>query len=185
MRKHEEKSVGITTPPSGTWVQTERAAHERWAKLTMSNPRAASVLHTLVAQMGRHNAVIISLPNLARLAGCSRNTLIRAISTLRDQNWIQVMRMGASGTTNVYIINDRVGWTGSRDAIRYSLFSATVFLSEDEQVGGELSNSQTTPLERIPVMYPGEKQLPAGPGLPPPSDPEIPGLEIDIPSKKA
>ena len=47
----KSKQLGLTTPPGGTWVQTDRAAHERWAQLAIANPRASSVLHVLVAQM--------------------------------------------------------------------------------------------------------------------------------------
>ena len=33
-------------------------------------------------------------------------------------------------------------------------------------------------------MHPGEKQLPTGPGQPPPSEPSIPGFRPDLPSLK-
>ncbi|MDS0871496.1 hypothetical protein, partial [Escherichia coli] len=36
----------------GHWVQTERKAHEAWANLIAKKPRAAMLLHHLVAQMG-------------------------------------------------------------------------------------------------------------------------------------
>src|SRR3546814_17679505 len=62
----KSKQLGLTTPPGGTWVQTDRAAHERWAQLAIANPRASSVLHVLVAQMGRHNAIVASQTTLAR-----------------------------------------------------------------------------------------------------------------------
>lgn len=35
---------------------------------------------------------------------------------------------------------------------------------------------------KLPRMFPGEQQLPAGPGLPPPSEPALPGLEADLPA---
>ena len=37
-------------------------------------------------------------------------------------------------------------------------------------------------LRRIPTLYPGEQQLPTGPGEEPPSQPSIPGLEPDLPA---
>ena len=37
-------------------------------------------------------------------------------------------------------------------------------------------------LRRIPTLYPGEMQLPSGPGDTPPSQPSIPGMEPDLPS---
>jgi hypothetical protein len=50
-----------------TWVQTERAAHEQWARLVMSSPRAAALMHHFVALMGHQNAVVIPQKTLARL----------------------------------------------------------------------------------------------------------------------
>jgi len=175
------KQVGLTTAPGGTWVQTERAAHEKWAKLSVSNPRASSLLHVIVAQMGRHNALIASQSNLARAAHCSVATLKRCLAVLRAENWIEVRQIGPTGTACAYIVNDRVAWTGKRDGIRYSLFSATVLLSDDEQpdrddIGG------LPPLMHVPSLYPGEHQLPTGPGLPPPSEPSLPGFEPDLPA---
>jgi len=176
-----QKGLALATAPAGTWVQTERRAHEQWAKLSVSNPRAASILHVLVSQMGRHNALVTSQANLARAAGCSVATLKRSLTLLREQGWIEMKQIGPTGTACAYIINDRVAWTGKRDGIRYSLFSAAVLLSDDEQRDKDKLDTQA-PLIRIPSMYPGEQQLPVGPGLPPPSEPSLPGLEPDLPS---
>jgi hypothetical protein len=42
---------------------------------------------------------------------------------------------------------------------------------------------QQPPLRRLPKL--GERQLPAGPGLPPPSQPFFDGLEPDLPATGA
>lgn len=178
-----QKGLALATAPAGTWVQTDRSAHEKWAKLAVANPRAASVLHVLVAQMGRHNALVTSQSNFARAAGCSVATLKRSLSVLREQNWIEVRPIGPTGTACAYIVNDRVAWTGKRDGIRYSLFSAAVLLSDDEQPDRAEIGAQP-PLISIPALYPGERQLPTGDGLPPPSEPSLPGMEPDLPSKE-
>jgi hypothetical protein len=183
MEKSRELTLGLTTEPGGTWVQTERAAHERWAKLTLNSPKAGALMHTLIANMGRHNAVVVSLPTLARLTGLSRNTLIRALDVLKKQNWLEVRRLGAAGTTNCYIVNDRVAWSGARDGLRYSLFSAAVLVSEEEQPDRAELGTQAS-LEQVPVMFTGETQLPSGDGLPPPSQPAIPALEGDLPARR-
>ena len=184
MTKNLNKAVGLTTAPNGTWVQTERAAHERWAKLIGTHPKAAALMHVIVGNMGRHNALVASIPNLQRMVGCSRNTVLRAITVLKEQNWIEVRQLGGVGTTNAYIVNDRVAWSGSRDGIRYSLFSASVLVSDDEQPD-KLEIGNQAPLERIPSLYPGEKQLPTGDGLPPPNQPFFTGMEPDLPKTKA
>ena len=179
----EGKELSYSTPPSGSWVQTDREAHEKWAKLSITHPRASSLLHVLISKMGRNNALIMSLPNLGRLAGISRSTLIRALTVLREERWLEVRPIGAVGTTNAYIINDRVAWSGARDGIRYSLFSATVILSDDEQPDRDELDKQQS-LVRIPPLFPGDRQLPSGDGLPPPSDPDLPGFELDLPVRR-
>src|SRR3546814_13330513 len=93
------KQLGLTTSQGGTWVQTDRSAHEKWAMLSISNPRAASVLHVLVAQMGRHNAIVASQATLAKAAGCGLNTFKRALTVLREQGWVEVRQIGPTGTT--------------------------------------------------------------------------------------
>src|SRR3546814_20702338 len=110
----KSKQLGLTTPPGGTWVQTDRAAHERWAQLAIANPRASSVLHVLVAQMGRHNAIVASQTTLAKAAHCSLPNLKRALSILREQGWIEVRQIGPTGPACAYVITDRVAWPGKR-----------------------------------------------------------------------
>ena len=168
-------------PPRSSWVQTERAAHEAWAALMRESPRAAELMHLLVARVGEHNAVVVSQETLAQMMGRSKRTVIRAAADLAAANWIEIRQVGKAGTVNAYIVNDRVAWVGSRDGIRRSLFSATVIVSEEEQPDRSSLSNQAT-LRRIPAMFPGEKQLPSGDGLSPPSSPALPGMEPDLPA---
>jgi len=182
MASKKNRAVSLATPPSGTWVQTELAAHEQWAKLAVHNPRASALLHVLLANIGRSNAVVMSHKTLAELAGCSVSTLKRSLEVLREGNWIEVRQVGPTGTANAYVINDRVAWYGNREGRRFSLFSATVIVSEVDQPDREELGRQA-PLQRIPEMYPGERQLPAGDGMAPPSQPFLPDMVPDLPSK--
>ncbi len=169
--------------PRGTWLQTERAAHEAWGALIDKSSKAAKLMHLLTARIGNHNAVVVSVPNLARLMNCSRPTVLRALKVLKDDRWIEVRQIGGSGTTNAYIINNRVAWYGPRDGIRYGLFSANVLVSDDEQPDRD-ELGQQEPLRDIPALRKGERQLPFGAGLPPPSEPSLPGMEPDLPVKR-
>lgn len=165
----------------GQWVQTERAAHEAWALLTRKSALAAQIMHLLVARVGDHNAVVISQGTLAALTGASRRGVQKALKVLTEDRWIELRQIGDRGTINAHVINDRVAWSGKRDGIRYSLFSAAVVLSDDEQPDrAELGNQQ--PLRKVPSLYGGEQQLPSGEGLPPPSEPSLPGMEPNIPT---
>lgn len=170
--------------PKGTWVQTERAAHEAWAGLMRESPNAAMLMHLLVARVGDHNAVVASQKVLASLMGRHVNTVKNALRTLKDKNWIEVRQIGDRGTVNAYIVNDRIAWTGPREGIRYSLFSARVLLSDEEQPDrNELDTLE--PLRRVPSLFSGERQLPAGDGLPPVSQPFFDGMEPDLPAMLA
>ena len=125
--------------------------------------------------------MVVSQAVLAKMMGCNRRTIIRAVEDLIAGGWMEIRQIGDRGTVNAYVLNDRVVWHGARDGLRYSLFSAQVLVSEEEQSDrGELG--QQEPLRRLPRLFPGEQQLPAGDGLPPPSEPSLPGLEPDLPS---
>ena len=163
-------------------MQTERAAHEAWAALIRKSPLAAQVMHILTSQVEEHNAVVISQKVLAGLVEGSERGVRDALTLLKKDRWIEMRQIGGRGTVNAYIINDRVAWSGKRDGIRYSLFSARVVISEEEQPDQDQLD-QLEPLRRIPSVYNGESQLPSGDGLPPPSEPDLPGMEPDLPSR--
>jgi DNA-binding transcriptional MocR family regulator len=186
-RKDSRNMKQLSAPPEvgapakhsqGRWVQTERKAHEDWANLIARKPRAAQLLHHLVAQMGHQNAVVVSQKVLSQLMGVSVDTVARAVRDLVSSHWIQVVRIG-KGKEAAYVVNDRVAWGQPRDQLRLSTFSATVIADLDDQEPETLEHRD---LRRIPTLYPGEQQLPGGAGLPPPSQPSFDGLEPDLPS---
>lgn len=167
--------------PHAHFVQTERATHEAWGRMTLVAPKASALLHLLANRVGDHNAVVASYPVLAEMSGMSVSTVRRAVATLVEGNWIEVRRLGASSTVNAYVLNDRVVWTRARNDLRYSLFSATVIASEAEQDDRDSLGNQVA-LRRFPSVRPGEQQLPTGEGLPPPSQPFLPDMEADLPA---
>jgi len=179
-RRTKPPELGIqATHQPGQWVQTERKTHEAWARLTLSKPRAAALAHHLVAQIGHQNAVVVSQKVLARLMGCSVDTVQRAVRDLVAEKWIQVVKLNGPGTVSAYVVNDRVAWGQPRDQLRLSVFSATVVADLDDQDTATLEHAE---LRRIPSLFPGERQLPTGPGEEPPSQPAFPGLEPDLPA---
>lgn len=178
----QEKLGTPAAPKYGQWVQTERKAHEAWANLTMRKPRAGILLHHLVANMGHQNAVVISQKTLAGLMGVTDRTVRNAVSDLVAERWIQVVKLNGPGSVSAYVVNDRVAWGQPRGEMVLSVFSAAVVADRSDQ---DPSTLDTTDLRRIPVLYPGEQQLPAGPGEPPPSQPMLDGLEPDLPFLQA
>ena len=157
------------------WVQTERKAHEVWAKFTLQKQTASALMHYMCAYMGDQNALVISQAVLAKRLGVSTRTVATAISDLAASQWIQVVRLG-KGKECAYVVNDRVAWDKPRGKLNLSLFSAQVVADADDQ--DELEGPD---LKRIPVLFPGERQLPTGPGEDPPSQPALEGMETDLP----
>lgn len=160
------------------WVQTERATHEQWARFTLKKPAAGALLHVLVAKMGAQNAVVVSQSVLAQLVGVTDRTIRTAIADLLAGEWIQIVRIG-KGRECAYVVNDRVAWGESRSRLPLSLFSATIVADAREQDEATL-NGPT--LRKIPVLFPGERQLPTGPGEEPPSQPSFDELVPDLPA---
>lgn len=161
----------------GTWVQTERSSHEAWAALIRRSSLAAQIMHLLAARVGDYNAVVISQKTLAELAGASRRGVQNALKLLEDDRWIEVVQLGETGTVNAHVVNDRVVWSGKRENLRYSQFSAVVVVSSGEQRAPETLGNRA-PLRTLPRHE--EQQLPVGDGLPP--EPELPGFEVELPS---
>lgn len=163
----------------GQWVQTERKAHEAWAGLIRRKPRAAELMHHLVAQMGHQNAVVIPQKVLAKLMGRSIDTVQRAIKELESERWIQVVKMNGPETVAAYVVNDKIAWGQPRDQLRLSVFSATVVADATDQ---DLLTLEHGELRRIPSLYANERQLPTGPGEDPPNQTIFPGMEPDLPA---
>jgi len=164
---------------AATWVQTERAAHEAWALLIKRKPRAAMLLHHLVARMGHQNAVVVSQKTLAKLMECSVDTVQRALRDLEAERWIQVVKLNGPGTVAAYVVNSRVAWGQHRDQLRLSVFRAAVVADAEDQDPAALDSTE---LRRIPMLFPGEQQLPAGPSSDPPSQSVLEGFEPDLPA---
>mgnify|MGYP000639778385 FL=1 len=170
--------IGAPISRKGQFVMTERAAHEAWARLIARKPRAAQLAHHLVASMGHQNAVVVSQAVLAKMMGCSVETVKRAVRDLVAERWVSVVRIG-KGKESAYIVNDRVAWGQPRDQLRLPVFSATVIADFDDQEDGLLGSGE---MRKIPTLFVGETQLPSGPGEEPPSQPSISGLEPDLPA---
>ena len=172
-------SPQLTKSAHQTWVQTEREAHEAWGYLINESPRAAALMHHLVANMDQSAAVVASHGTLSEICGFSVATVKRAISDLVKNQWIQVVQLGGKGAACAYVVNSRVAWAASRDKRHMSAFSARVLSRAAEQ---DQASIEGPPLRRIPILKRGDLQLPTGAGQTPPSQPAMDGLEPDLPA---
>lgn len=179
MASHLGKAL-LTQGERQTWVQTDRRAHEAWGRLVHQSPRAAALLHTLVAHMDQSAAVVCSYATLAELSGMSYATIRRAVADLKAGQWIQTVQIGGKGGGLAFVVNSRVAWAARREHLGMAVFSAQVVALSTEQEPGDLEGP---PLRRIPVLrHVGERQLPTGQGEDPPSQPALDGLEPELPA---
>ena len=162
------------------WVQVPRKSMEAMAQLMGESASAAKILVQITARMGDHNAFVASNQAIADLTGVSLATVKRGIKLLQDRKWINILRLGPTGTVRVIIVNDQVAWFGPREGLRNSLFSSAVYVSEAEQDALEMQANGA--LHELPAIYRGERQVPSGPGLDPPSQPFLNGMEPDLPA---
>lgn len=167
---------------SVTYVQTELKAHEDWGRLILKHPKAGAILHFLAGRVGQHNAVVMSHKTIADLIGISTATVTRNIKVLRDNNWLEIRKVGATNSVNAYVLNSRVAWTGKLENKRYALFSANVIVSEEEQDEAFERIESQPELRKLPSLGSGDAQLPSGSGLEPPSQPSLDGMEPDLPT---
>lgn len=177
------KKIGRPSKPApekaGNFVQTERAAHEAWAKFTISHPKPSALLHFLVARLDTgSNAVVASHATLASIVGVTTRTIKTYLKTLENDKWIQVVSLGP-GSCNAYVLNSYVAWAKGRDKLQYATFSAQVIASIADQAPETL---EAPDLRSIPTLYDSEWQLPSGDGMQAPSQPSIGGLELDLPA---
>jgi hypothetical protein len=169
--------TGVKKQTRGTWVQTERNAHELWDLLISQNANAARIMHRLVALMDSRGAVVVSQKTLGTMMGLHRNTIGRSIKVLEAQNWIETIQLGGvTGGVRCYVVNHRVAWADGRDKKRFASFDARIIASEEEQI----KPLETDELHKLPMA--DEFQLPYGSGIEPPSQPAIEGLEPDLPA---
>lgn len=183
----DKPKIGVPSKPNPSkrvgFVQTEMAAHEAWARLTLDKPRAAALMHLLVSRMDRTtNAVVASHKTLAKLMGSSGRSIKNWLLFLEDGRWIQSVSLGP-GSVNAYVVNSTVAWSRNRENLQFAEFTAQVIANVDDQKPEALSSDFD--LRRIPTLYPGEMQLPAGKGEEPPAQGLMDGLEPDLPAVQA
>lgn len=176
-------TIGMPSKPDDSkrgraFVQTEQSSHEAWARLTLKDRGSAALMHFLVSRMDRGtNSIVASHKTLSILVGTSTRSIRRWLGVLEEGRWIQIVSLGP-GTSHAYVINSAVAWGVSRERLPYAAFHARVLALEEDQRPETLSAD----LRKIPVLFPGEGQLPHGEGDAPPSQTLLEGFEPELPS---
>lgn len=152
------------------FVQLSREYLHGMRSLARKSPVAHEILYYLVEHMGRTtNAVVCSRALLAEVTGCSISTVGRAIRVLKDDSWIDTVKIGSA---SAYCVNERVFWQAGRNQRKYAVFSATVIATESEQERG-FDDTKREKLTFIPVVEGGDIAVVGDDQLPPPDQGDL------------
>ena len=120
--------------------------------------------------MGRTtNAVVCSRNVLAEVTGCSIATVGRAIRVLKDDNWIDTVKIG---NASAYCVNERAFWQAGRNQRQYAVFSATVIAAASEQ-DSDFREKAKQKLTYIPVIEDSDIAVAGNDPLPPPDQQDL------------
>ena len=148
------------------FVQISRGYLKNWRALIRKNPLSAEILMFLIEKMGRTtNAVVCSYKTLTELTGYSRTSIANSLKILRDDNWIETIKIG---NATAYCVNERIAWQASRNQRNYAIFSATIVASESEQES-DFQKKSKEKLTYIPIVEKNEIVLTGNEDLNPPN----------------
>lgn len=155
------------------FAMVELRALESLAELNGRAPKAVSLVLELIRRMspGSAGVVVCSRETMRELLGVSMPTVERALKLLISEGWVQRIRIGGA---HALAINSRVAWVGPRGQIQHAVFEATVIASRSEQ---DAISLEPPPIRHVPMLRTGEVPLAVGPGLDPPSQPSLEGVE--------
>lgn len=152
------------------FVQISKGYLQAMRKLARKSPLAHEILYYLVEHMGINtNAVVCSYRTLCDITGVSRPTVGRAIKLLKDDNWIDAVKVG---NATAYAVNERVFWQSGRANRKYAIFSATVIASESEQESDYHVRAKKK-LTHIPFIDDDDNVSVSNEKLPPPDQDEM------------
>lgn len=136
------------------FVQVKRSELLALNELAAKSGTAHRLLMMLVQTMNKENAVIFSQKAMQQEMDVSRPTIDRAIKLLKDDLWLQVVKIG---TANAYAMNSNVFWTGRRDK-KLGVFSAQVITTLAEQ-DKDLREKPSMKLKKVPYAIPPEQPV--------------------------
>ena len=163
----EQDKAAERAKKNWNFVQVERKSMALMRQLIDRSPLAAKVLLLFGERMGRDGAIMISFHTLEKITGKSRTALHNAITLLKKEKWIQVVKVG---TANAYLVNNAVFWRGEGSA-KHTHFRAAIVASFDEQDQHE--DWDNVQLKHFPVLSDGERLTHNSEPLPPPDQADL------------
>jgi hypothetical protein len=152
------------------FVQVSRGELRAIAELGSKSSLALDLLMVFVQSMDKQNAVMISFKAMEQILNKSRPTLDRAVRLLRNDKWIQVVKVG---TANAYVLNTAVFWGDKGDKKHLASFNTKVITTLSEQ-DKDLRANQNVTLKKITTLTEKkERVILSNEDLPPPDQKDI------------
>lgn len=166
----DEPSEAHPSTDNYNFVQVSRSYLREMRGLARKSPVAHEILYYFVEHMGRTtNAVVCSRNVLAEVTGCSIATVGRAIRVLKNDNWIDTVKIG---NASAYCVNERAFWQAGRNQRQYAVFSATVIAAASEQ-DSDFREKAKQRLTYIPVIEDSDIAVAGKDQLPPPDQQDL------------
>lgn len=166
----DAEKIAQRIPKNMDFIQVSRAELRAIAELGAKSSLALDLLMVLAQSMNKQNAVMFSFKAMEQVLGKSRPTLDRAVRLLREDQWIQVIKVGSS---NAYVLNSAVFWTDRGDKRHYASFGAQIVTTLDEQ-DRDLRDNPKVQLKRVPIIAAKEERMTLGTDeLPPPDQKDL------------
>jgi len=131
------------------FVQLNRSSLRNIGELINKNKLSVELLFMFAQVMDKQNSIIMSFKTMETIVNRGRNSLSKAIKVLKDDKWIQVVKIG---TSNAYVLNSSVFWTDKGSNRYRAEFTAKVLTNLDEQ-NKDLRKNKDMKLKKIPTLY--------------------------------
>lgn len=111
------------------FVQFYRNHITEFRYLMELNPVSAKLFLFIMEYMDNLNALVCSYSIFEDSLGISKPTVTRAIKILKDNGFLSVLKVG---TSNVYILNQKVVWSSWENQKKYCQFEGKVLVAHSE-----------------------------------------------------
>lgn len=130
-----------TDSPFDSFVQVNKKSIDSLVLLARKDSMALALFFFMLNKMDNYNALICSYAVFMEVFNCSRMTISRAIKTLKEMKYIDIVK---SGTSNIYILNKQLVWNSWGTNYDYCSFGANIVVtsSENEELIKKMNNTK-------------------------------------------
>lgn len=129
-REAEKEQERAKKSPFNSFYQVNTKNNKYLTELAAKQPKALAILLFIFENMDNYNALMASYKVFEERFNLSQSTIKRCIKYLKDHGYLYIYK---SGTSNVYVANDKLAWKSYGKNVKYCKFPANIMLSSSEQ----------------------------------------------------